>query len=732
MSLNYEGRSLNAIRNQNTSTIQMLLVKNSSIHEDLRQLTSRAAGSAEVYAFQQVHADGHWCGKLFCDVSITCEYVFLMFWLKLDISKDQGAFVHHIQRAQRADGSWGLVPDAPGHASPSTEAYLALKLLGVDPELPLMRRARAFILSQGGMASIRNITRIWLALFGILPWSALPQMPAELILFPSNTPFSVYKFASWARALIVPLLILDHHKPAFDLPDTETSSDRYLDELWLDPLKKDIAYGKSYTSLASDREWTALAMKLSDKFLYHLTSTGLFPSSWTRKMALRKCLEWIFAHIEPSGHYPPGNPPGFIAVVAMHVANIGMNDPRFVRALQALDTFVIREKGEAWVQTTDSPVWDTILMSTALLDLESGLGERVEVRKAHIRDALQWVKDRQIKYGSSGDWRTYRPLINPGCWSIQYFDTWNPDLDDTAAAVIVLLKHDPSLVESDIIVSAVEWILGMQNSDAGWGTFEAENTNFYLEKLPFCDTSGLLCDASMPDVTGRALEALGGAKKEGAMELHDRLKRVHQACDRAIQYLITHQEVNGAWYGRWAVNYIFGTSTVLCGLQYFTGLTEFHHLNENVERGLRFLSSWQNTDGGWGESSRSYSWKPCEYIEGKDNDIPTCGSTPSQTAWALMGLLAYLPAGNSSVQRGIKHLIDTQTTTGQDLTDQGTRVNGTTAEVQGKTWPEEVIHTGTSLPGWMMLRYEYYKHYFPMMALGRYLAKVEEAEALVQ
>lgn len=709
--------------------------------QHLHQQAREAIAAARTYAYRNVKPDGHWCGEIFVDVTMTCEYIFLMTWFKLDISADQEALIHHIRKEQRPDGSWALAPDAPSHVSSPTEAYLALKILGVDCGSPTMEAARKSILSQGGISSVRNITKIWLALFGILSWSDYPQMPAELIFIPANMPFSIYSLAAWARSFIVPLLILAHHKPVFELSGG-LSGDSYLDELWCDPENKRITCGQNYWELAVNRDWVSFAMKFADNVLYLQSAIGLFPISWFRKAAIRKCMEFVLTRTEASGDYAPGYPPVMVALIAMHVEGITLDDPRMVRGLEALERHVVRKGREMYLQTTVSPVWDTILMCIGLLDSCSYFEDTAAELQAssHIQKALEWLQ-RMQNTACNGDWRIYRPLISPGAWSIQYHDFWNSDVDDTAAAVIVFLKHDATMIQSNCVVSAVEWLIGMQSSNGGYAAFEVDNNHFYLNKVPFCDVENLLCDPPSPDVTGRVLEAFGlflaassaldGKSSAAHPGLSKRVLRIRGACARAIDYLISEQEVNGSWYGRWGSCYVFGTSTVLCGLRYFLESGTHKDLGGRVHHGLDFLSSWQNVDGGWGESSRSYSWKPSEHENGT-KDIPLHESTPSQTAWALMGLLAYQSTQDVNIQRRIRHLLETQTSRGR-FAQSGKpgavaeSLDGLEIIAEGRTWPES-NHTGTSLPNWMMMKYEYYPHYWPMMALGRFVAKVS-AEA---
>jgi squalene-hopene/tetraprenyl-beta-curcumene cyclase len=333
-------------------------------------------------------------------------------------------------------------------------------------------------------------------------------------------------------------------------------------------------------------------------------------------------------------------------------------------------------------------------------------------------NSIAWMKSRQ-SLGCVGDWRVYRPFINSGGFAFEYHNSWYPDIDDTQTVVLAMIKADPESIASDCVVAAVEWMLGMQSSNGGWAGFDVDNDKLYLNKIPFSDM-GAFCDPATPDVTGGVVEAMGLMMRLGESKVPQSprmavlLRRLSVACDRALKFLISRQEPNGSWWGRWACNRLYGTTNVLSGLEYFHGRKGYGFLKPVVERGLAFLKYWQNSDGGWGESTLSYGSK------GHDNSYVRAQSTPSQTAWAVSALLAYCPASDPHIVAGVTYLIDTQTQEGH-----GGLINGcVVGERMGRSWLEHG-HTATGFPGHMMLGYEFYSHYFPMMALGRFRSKAQ-------
>jgi squalene-hopene/tetraprenyl-beta-curcumene cyclase len=637
---------------------------------------------ANDYALGSVHSDGHWYGEMRSNVTVTAEYIFLRQALGLDLKADSAAYCRYILSQQNGDGSWGLAPEVPGDVSTSAEAYLALKILGVSTESSVMQKAREFVLGAGGVAKVRVFTRIFLATFGLFPWDAVPLIPVELILLPSVLPINIYKFASWARGTIAPLLIICHHQPIYPLPNATSASNDYLDELWHDSTNKNVPYSKSLWTMLSQGNFTSLAFGVIDKILYQLN--GLRTVPLIRSYARKQCMQWILERQEKTGDWAGIFPPMHASVYAFILEGYTLKDDPVRLGIQAMERFAWEDKQGKRIQPCVSPVWDTALMTIGLCDAMSP-------NRTTLDQAITWIRNRQL-LRSQGDWQIYRPNLAPGGFSFEYENSWYPDVDDTAAIILAQLKYDKASLTSSSVLAAATWICGMQNPDGGWAAFDVENDKLFLNKIPFSDMDSL-CDTSCADITGRILEAFGLMMKCATVkaDISDILPALRVACARGVQYLAATQEANGAWYGRWGCNYVYGTGHALCGLAYFV---DDNRVPAMVKPALQWLKAEQNEDGGWGESLLSYH----------SPDQRRQGSTPSQTAWALMGFLAHLPTDDVSVERGVQYLVSSQ------KSERGL----------GSSWSESV-YTGTGFPNHFYLGYDYYRHYFPMMALGRYL-----------
>lgn len=712
----------------------------------LRAEASRSLECAVAYSFARLHQDGHWCGELRSNVTITAEYVMLMQSLGIDLSQDRDALILHFFAEQNKDGSWSIAPGYPGDISASVEAYLALKILGVDVDAKGMQHARAFILSVGGIAAVRIFTRIYLAMFGLFPWHSVPEIPAELILLPQSLPVNIYRFSSWARSTIIPLSIVSHHKPIYALParpSLDHGNNDYLDELWINPSIKTVSYSPSLWSLLKKGSAFALGASVADKVIYY---TYGFKFPILRKYALHQCRKWILDRQETSGDWAGIFPPMHLGILALVLEGFGKDHTRVQKGLEAIERFAWSDESNGKrAQSCVSPVWDTILTSIALVD--AGL----DGSQPNIVKAIDWVKDRQILGSTEGDWRVYSTNDTPGGFSFEYHNTWYPDVDDTAAAIISFLKQDPASCLQEAVISAITWIIGMQNDDGGWGAFDVQNDKHFLNDIPFSDMDSL-CDPSTADVTGHILEAFGlwfrCLRAYSWTQIPLKLVvSTKDSCKRAFDYIEKEQEYDGSWYGRWGVNYIYGTSNVLCGLAYFTSSEDDispsrHRLQRMADVGIQWLLSQQNcTDGGWGESVTTYhrAFRPEhaaarrdylnkidkgeQFSTPSDEKVPSAfatefPSTPSQTGWALMGLLAFLPPSNHSILAGISYLTSSQRKPVDEkliLVKDHKRFAAT-----ARSWDEKV-YTGTGFPNFFYLGYEFYSHYFPMMALGRWV-----------
>ena len=642
-----------------------------SPQDDLLKRARMATLRARDHAYAVRKPDGHWCAELESNTTITAEYVFMRHALGLDMSDRREGIVRYFFGQQKRDGSWGLATNHAGDVSTTAETYLALRILGVSVDDPRMKEAERFVLTQGGLEKIRVFTRINLAMFGLFPWDAVPTMLPELILCPPSSPANIYALSSWARGTMVPLLVLFHVKPVFALPNGRHAHNDWLDHLWINPKNKHIPYSEPLLTVlrATGASWKSF-FRATDPLLrgYEmLRGRGGATLAGLRRRAIQRCEEWVLERQEKGGDWAGIFPPMVNGVLMLHATGRTVDDEPVRLALEAIERFTIRDEAGFRVEPCQSPVWDTILMIVALVD--AGLADE------SLAVSREWITKLQV-LSDRGDWKVSNPDGQPGGWSFEYCNTWYPDVDDTAAIVTGFLKHDPASASSDAVQRAVSWMVSMQNDDGGWAAFDKNNDKIFLNDIPFSDMSSL-SDPSTPDIAGRVLEALG--------LLDD--PRYRTVCERGIAYLRTTQEPEGCWFGRWGVNYIYGTSNVLCALS----RQRIAATDPMVERATTWLRSVQNADGGWGECLESYKNRA---LMGKGR------STASQTAWALMGLLAYLPREDAAIRRGVAWLVAHQNVAG--------------------SW-DEAEYTGTGFPNHFYLRYNMYRHYFPLMALGRYL-----------
>ncbi|KAL3695542.1 hypothetical protein R1sor_009618 [Riccia sorocarpa] len=650
-----------------------------------------------------------WCSEVESNSTMTSAYVIVCQILGLHIqdSTMQKIIKYYREGQNPADGSWSIAYGVEGNVSVTTEAYLALTILGMDAEDPVLYKAKSFILSKGGLTHVRMLTRINLALFGILSWDALPVLPAELILLPPKVPVNLYNFSCWARAVIVPLLVINHHRPVFRLPNEKCYS--MMDELWSSGINRSVPYVQPLRDvlLKHGATWKSFftVMELVLKAYEKIKIRPL------RKYALEKCMKFISDHQEQQGMVGGIFPATLYCVIAMAAEGFSVQSKEVIKAMEALEQFSWETDGQYRLQSCSSPVWDTSLATTALLDCG------YSPKDIRIEGAIRWMLDRQCLV-QHGDWKVYRPKLEAGGWSFEYFNTWYPDLDDSAIVLTSLFKHDPNSIHRSNVQRGLKWVTGMQNKDGGWGGFDVDNDKFFLNEIPFSDMDAL-CDPSCPDTAGHALEMLGIylqiSGEYAHTEPHQSLRReATSSISRGVTYLRDSQELQGSWYGRWGVNYLFGTSRCLCGLACI-GLP---HSDLMVSRAIEWLKECQNDDGGWGESVLTYGDKS---MMGKG-----IGSTASQTAWGVMGLLAYLPSDDESIKRGVMWLLRNlrPSTETAEVYEGGKKVHVDFS--LGMTWTEDQF-TGTGYPGHWYIRYVLYRHYFPMMALGRYAQSLSAA-----
>ncbi|MCP5116467.1 MAG: squalene--hopene cyclase, partial [bacterium] len=544
-----------------------------------RAPTLEGAISAAVdWLANQQQADGFWVGMLESNSCMEAEWVLAMHFLGVEDDPKYDKVIQTILREQRPDGAWEVYHDAPhGDINATVECYAALRASGMPASAEPLKRAREWIFANGGLKAVRNFTRYWLALIGEWPWEGTPTLPPELILLPSWAPFNIYQFASWARGTIVPLCILSARRPVRRLPP-----DRRLDELF--------PGGREHFDFGRERKknlisWEGVFLGL-DRLLAAYVPMKLRPG---RHSAIKLCVEWIIKHQEADGAWSGIQPPWIYSLMALRTEGYSRNHPVIRAGLDAFDKHWSYEKeGGVYLQASESPVWDTILSSLALLDCDS-----TPVEGASLRKAVDWLLDQQVK--AWGDWKVYIRDARGGGWAFQRSNDSYPDVDDTAVALIVLARVRKLMGGSrqldEAIDLAVEWMLAMQCENGGWGAFDRDNDARILTKIPFADFGELL-DPPSVDVTAHVLEALA--------LLGHRLDELPLA--RALDYIRGEQEPEGSWFGRWGVNHIYGTAAVLPALD-----AVGEDMNkEYVRRAAKWVVDHQNDDGGWGETPASY------------------------------------------------------------------------------------------------------------------------------
>ena len=628
--------------------------------------------------------DGYWWGRLESNSTMEAEYLMLSLFLGKEDRARWNKICRSVLNAQQEDGSWGLYYGAPGDLSTSVECYFALKLAGVPADSDEMARARDFILSRGGVPGCRVFTKIWLALFDQWDWKGLPHMPPEMILVPPSLPFSVYDFASWARPTVVPLLIVLSSHPTHPVPEWAN-----LDELFPRPRDQ-----TDYSLPKPQCGWGwAKALYLLNQALGLYEKLPVHPF---RRVAERKVVDWILEHQEANGGWAGIQPPWVYCLIALRHMGFPPDHEVMEKGFQGLDDHVVEDEETFFLQGCISPVWDTCLAQIALLD--SG----VAPENPMMQKSTRWLLDRQIL--EPGDWQVRAKNVEPGGWAFEFDNDRYPDIDDTAEVVIALdmarLDPEQELRRREAIERGVNWVLALQSNNGGWGAFDKNNNRTYVSKLPFSDFGEVL-DPSSVDVTAHILEMLG---------------RLGYTLDfpparRAYKYIRLEQEEDGSWFGRWGVNYIYGVSTVLTGLAAIGEDMGQPYIRHAVE----WLLDHQNEDGGWGESCGSYV----------DTALRGAGpSTASQTAWAVLALMAAGDLDCKGVERGVEYLVRTQKADGtwDEPYFTGTGFPGYRQGEPPKQMPKpgEFGFQGLDMPGGFMINYHMYRNYWPLMALGRY------------
>ena len=618
-----------------------------------------AVRRAQENLLRQQKPDGHWIGELMVDSTLCSDYVLFMHWLGEVDETLQRRCVSHILKRQLPDGGWSIYYSGQSEINASVKAYFALKLAGHASDVAFMQEARANILRLGGIPRMNTFSKLYLALLGQFPWQYLPAIPVEMILLPGWSFFNIHKMSSWSRAMLVPLAIINHFKPTRELP-----AEKQLHELY--------PVGTEHNDFTLPRDGRFLAWRnfflRADRVLKFLDGLRRRP---LRQHALEEAERWMLERIgEGSDGLAAVFPAMLNSMIALRALGYSNEHAVYKKAMKDFAGLFVNDPEDFRIQPCLSPVWDTAINVVALA--ESGF----PAQHPALQKAAAWLVDKEVRVRC--DWTVNNPHPEASGWAFEYNNVYYPDTDDTAMVLMALRlvrPNEPAML-GEIFQRALDWQLSFQCRDGGWAAFDKDVTRHWLEDMPFADHNAIL-DPTCSDLTARTLELLG----------YVGFNPGRNCVRRAIQYLVNTQEDDGSWYGRWGVNYIYGTWQVLRGLRAIgQNMTQ-----DWILRGRDWLESCQNDDGGWGETCASYENPD---LKGKGE------STASQTSWALMGICACGDLDRPSVQHGLRYLLSTQ------------KRNG--------AWEEPQI-TGTGFPRVFYLKYDMYRQNFPLLALATYI-----------
>ncbi|HKF47104.1 MAG TPA: squalene--hopene cyclase [Terracidiphilus sp.] len=636
--------------------------------------------SAE-YILSRQHPEGYWSGELEADSMLEADYIFLHTLLESgEPGRLKRAFTE-MMRYQNDDGSWSLYPGGPGNISLTVKCYFSAKLMGLDKNDPRMAKARAWSLAHGGVVACNTFTKMYLCALGQYDYDAVPAVPPEIVLFPKWFYFNIYEISSWSRSILVPLAIIYAKKPF-----KKIAAEQGIDELFVG------GRDKSKLRLQWDKKkwfsWRNFFIA-TDRLAHWAEAVHLRP---VRKLALNKAEKWMLARFEMTDGLGAIYPAMMNAILALRCLGYSEDDPQVIRARDEFEKLGIEEPASEdmpeptfRMQPCMSPVWDTAQAVFALGEAS------VPATDPRMVKAADWMLSKEVRH--KGDWAVKVPNTEPGGWYFEFNNEFYPDTDDTAQVLLALSKvNNPrERYQHQVAQRAIDWEWAMQCRNGGWGSFDKDNTKMIFQYIPFADHNAML-DPPTVDITGRMLEmvaAYGYTRDD---------KRVQ----KAIKFILKEQEPDGSWFGRWGVNYIYGTFLVLRGLE----AIGFDHNEPQVQQAAEWIRMVQNADGGWGESVGTYD----------DPDTRGVGvSTPSQTAWALLGLLAAGDDRSDSIAKGVRWLLERQ------------RHDGSWDESMGEGAKRESIITGTGFPKVFYLAYTMYRHYFPLMALTSYRRAMERA-----
>ena len=650
------------------------------IDADISQVQTAISRSCD-YVFAQQEQEGYWSAELEADSMLEADYIFLHTLLESGDPGKMKRALTEVLRYQNEDGSWSIYPGGPGNISLAVKCYFACKLMGMSPDNSVLVRARAWILAHGGVVECNTFTKIYLCSLGQYDYDAVPAIPPEIVLAPNWFYFNIYEISSWSRAILVPLSIIYAKKPYKKIP-----SEHGIDELFVG--------GREHADLRlrMDREhkisWRNVFL-IADRVVHWCEAVYIRP---LRKLALKRAEQWMLERLEMSDGLGAIYPAMLNAIVALRCLGYSDDDPQVIRARDEFEKLGIEDAGDGdyseptfRMQPCMSPVWDTAYAVFALG--EAGV-PRTDPR---LLKAVDWMLAKEVRH--KGDWSVKVPNAEPGGWYFEFNNEFYPDTDDSAQVLLALSKVDNprERLQYDVSQRAINWIFAMQCKNGGWASFDKDNTKMIFQYIPFADHNAML-DPPTVDITGRMLEMLAAYG----------YTRSDKRVERAIQFIFSEQESDGSWFGRWGVNYLYGTFLVLRGLE---AMGVWNHEPE-IQQAAEWIRMVQNSDGGWGESCNSYD---------DPNTRGIGASTPSQTAWAILGLLAAGDDRSDSVAKGIRWLLDRQLASGE--WDEST----------GQGITRQAIYTGTGFPRVFYLAYHMYRNYFPLLALTTYKRAMESA-----
>jgi squalene-hopene/tetraprenyl-beta-curcumene cyclase len=633
--------------------------------DGLASRVGAAMDAARKLLFSAQHEEGYWCGELEADTTLESDYLVLHTLLgTVDPVRFQKA-ANWILQHQNEDGGWSIYPPGPSNVGVSVKAYFGLKLAGYPADHPALQRARKKILELGGVTEVNTFTKIYLCFFGQYDYDAVPAIPPEIVLFPRWFWFNLYEISSWSRAILVPLSICYAKKPFKKIP-----REMGIEELFVGGMQKSRMHLRWSKKLVS---WRNFFLCL-DRMTHWFERVHIRP---LRSRARKSAEKWMLERYEMSDGLGGIYPSIMNSTIAMRCLGYSVDDPQVIRALDEFEKLGIEEKDTFRMQPCMSPVWDTAYAMFALG--EAG----VPASDSRMVKCADWILQKQVR--NPGDWQFKNKTGKPGGWYFEFNNEFYPDVDDTAMVCLALsrVEHPNGRYQRESVQRAIDWVLSMQCKNGGWASFDKDNDRMVFQHVPFADHNAML-DPPTVDITGRTLEMMAAYGYD----------KNHPAVKKAIQFLRDEQEPDGSWFGRWGVNYIYGTFLVLRGLE-AVGMDNHEPCIQQAAEWLRMM---QNPDGGWGESCGSYD----------DAALHGVGpSTPSQTAWAILGVLAAGDTRSDSVARGIAYLLRTQ------------REDG--------SW-DEPYYTGTGFPRVFYLNYHLYRQYFPLLALTTYAKVMEKAE----